>query len=172
MERDNSILAVVVFLALVLILVFAIAISGNNTFQNGQISFEYPNGWAQDHVTGNFSAQSLYSEVTLKKNVQNSNGTEITAYIILQMQQKAIGSFSLPNTSTIVMNTTNSTTVSVGVANLTAIQLANFGNNVAHKTTIIDKNNYYFTLEYITPPFAVNQTEDAYNMILQTLKIG
>ena len=162
----------IVILVILVILIFASTFSGNNTFQNGQISFEYPNGWSQDHIVGNFTNESIYSEVTFKKNFQSSNGTDEIAYIILQMQQKANGSFSLPNTSTIIMNTSSPSTVSIGVANLTAIQLASFGTNLSHKTTIIEKNNFYLNLEYICPPSAVNGTEEAYNTILKTLKIG
>jgi hypothetical protein len=172
MERQNLILGAAVILILLVVLIIAFGLSGNNTFQNGQISFEYPNGWSQDNIIGNFSNDSLYSEVTFKKSFPSGNGTDETAYIILQMQQKANGSFSLPDTSTILMNTSSPSTVSVGVSNLTAIQLASFGKNVAHKTTIIEKNNFYFNLEYICPPFAVNGTEDAYNTIMKTLKIS
>jgi hypothetical protein len=166
------ILGAIVILVLLVVLIFAVAFSGNNTFQNGQVSFEYPNGWSQDHIVGNFANNSLYSEVTFKKNFQTSNQTEETSYIILQMQQKAAGSFSVPNSSTIVMNTSTPSTVSVGVANLTAVQLGSFGTNVAHKTTIIEKNNFYYNLEYICPSFAANETEEAYNTILKTLKIN
>jgi len=172
MERQDLILGAILILVLLVVLIFAVAFSGNNTFQNGQVSFEYPNGWSQDHIVGNFTNDSLYSEVTLKKNFPSSNQTEGTSYIILQMQQKAVGSFSLPDTSTIIMNTSSPSTVSVGVANLTAIQLASFGTNIAHKTTIIEKNNSYIYLEYVCPPSAVNETEEAYNTILKTLKIG
>lgn len=172
MEKQNLILVAVVILLILLAAVMINGFSGNNNFQNGQISFEYPNSWSQDHIIGNFSNNSLYSEVTLKKNFPNGNGTDVTAYIILQMQQKAIGSYNLPNTSTIVMNTSSPSNVSVGVSNLTAIQLANYGNNVAHKTTLIEKNNFYINLEYISPPFALNGTEEAYNTIMKTLKIN
>lgn len=172
MEKQDLILGVVVIFVILLAAVLINSFTGSNTFQTGQVSFEYPNSWSQDHVIGNFSNDSLYSEITLKKNFPNGNGTDVTAYIILQMQQKAVGAYNLPNTSTIVMNTSNSSTVSVGVANLTAIQLASFGKNVAHKTTIIEKNNFYINLEYISPPFAFNGTEEAYNNILKTLKIN
>jgi hypothetical protein len=172
MERRDMILGAVVILLILVAAVIINGFSGNNNFQTGQIAFEYPNSWSQDHVIGNFSNDSLYSEITLKKNFPNGNGTDVTAYIILQMQQKAVGAYNLPNTSTIVMNTSSPSTVSVGVANLTAIQLASFGKNVAHKTTIIEKNNLYINLEYISPSFALNGTEEAYNTILKTLKIN
>lgn len=172
MERQDSILGAIIILVLLVVLIIVASFSGSNTFKNGQISFEYPNGWSQDHIVGTFSNNSLYSEVTFKKNFPAGNGTDETSYIILQMQQKAIGSPSLPNSSTIMMNTSNTSTVSVGVGNLTAVQLASFGKNVAHKTTIIEKNNFYLNLEYISPPFAINGTEEAYNTILRTLQIS
>ncbi|NYB51278.1 MAG: hypothetical protein HVN35_01750 [Methanobacteriaceae archaeon] len=172
MEKKDLILGVIVVLVIIMISVIITAFSGNNTFQNGQISFEYPKDWSQDHIVGNFSNNSLYSEVTFKKNFPSGNGTDETAYIILQKEQKAIGTFNLPTKSNIAMNTSSPSTVSVGVANLTHIQIASYGKNVAHKTTIMENNEFYIYLEYISPPWAVNATEEAYNTILKTLKIS
>lgn len=159
-------------MVLLIVLVVAIAFSGNNTFQMGKISFQYPNGWSQDNPIGNFSTGSLYSQVTFTSNVVNANGTSQPSYIIIQLQQKAQGVINLPSTSSIVTNTTNSSVSSLTVDNFTATQVGNAGSNMAEKTTIIEQNNYYLVITYICPPYALNQTSDAYNMILKTLKIG
>ncbi|MBI4813297.1 MAG: hypothetical protein HY802_02885 [Methanobacterium sp.] len=118
MESRNLILTVAVILVILLAFIVAMALSGNNSFQNGQLYFEYPNAWSQDYITGNFSQGTIYSEVTLKSNFPGS-----------------------------------------------------YRQKIAQKTTVIEKNNYYYTIEYICLPSALNQTEEAYNQILQTFKI-
>ncbi|MDI6645282.1 MAG: hypothetical protein QME14_09515 [Methanobacteriaceae archaeon] len=69
------------------------------------------------------------------------------------------------------MNTTNSTVGTTNIGNLKATQIGTYGQDVALKVTIIDAGNYYYILEYICPPNAVNQTETDYNSILKTLKL-
>ena len=153
-------------------LVIALAFSGNSTFNMGTVSFEYPNSWSQDTVVGNFNSSSLYSAVTLTTNYADTNGQNQPAYIIVQMQQKAAGTLNIPSSNTITMNTTNSTVSSTTVNNITATQVGNFGNNMASKYTLIDKNNFYYVITYICPTYAVNQTESAYNTILTSLKLS
>ncbi len=172
MDRESFILPGILIVVVLIILVLVVAFSGNNTFQMGKVSYQYPGGWSQSSLVGNFSNTSLYSEVTYTANYADSNGTNQPAYIVIQMQQKVQGSINLPSTSFIVSNTTNSSVSTLNVANLTATQLANSGPTSAQKTTVIQQNNYYFVITYITPSYAVNQTSTAYNMILQTLKIS
>lgn len=173
MDRDSYILPVILIFVVVIVLVIAFAFSGNNTFQSGKISFEYPNAWSQNSVVGNFSNQSLYSAVTLTSSIQGTNGTTQTAYIIIQMQPQAQGVVNIPTTNSILMNTTNSSvsTTTVGTNNISATQLGSYGSNIAAKLTIIQYNNYYIVIEYICPPNAVNQTSEAYNMILRSLTL-
>lgn len=171
MERENLILGGILVAVFLIIFVLALAYSGNNTFQMGKISFEYPDGWSQASTVGNFSNTSLYSEVTFTASFSNTNGTSQPAYIIVQMQEKIPGSINLPSTSTIV-NTTDSSVSSVNVSNITATQLGNYNTNMAEKTTIIQQGNYYFVITFITPSYAINQTTTAYNMILQTLSLS
>ncbi len=97
MERNNIFLPVilVVVIVIVLLLVFA----GGNTFQMGQISFEYPNGWSQISNVGDFNNGTLYSEVTFTSTFENADGMSQDAYIIIQMQQKAQSSLNLPSTN-------------------------------------------------------------------------
>jgi len=171
MERQNLILTAIGILVILLIFIAAIGLSGNNSFQNGQLYFEYPHAWSQDHVIGNFSQGTIYSEVTLKANFPVANGQDQPAFIVLNMQPKPQGIINAPTATSLTTNTSNSSKVMVGVTNLTAIQMGSYGQNIAQKTTVIEKNNYYYTLEYICLPSALNQTETAYNQILQTFKI-
>jgi len=154
------------------VLVIAVSFSGNNTFNMGTVSFNYSNSWSQENVVGNFSSSSLYSAVTLTTNFADTNGQNQPAYIIVQMQQKAVGTLNIPSTNTITMNTTNSSVSSTSVSNITATQVGNFGTNMATKYTLIDKNNFYYIITYICPTYAVNQTQTTYNNILTSLKLS
>jgi len=161
-----------VILVVIIALVLAFSFSGNNTFNTGTVSFQYPNSWSEQNVVGNFSNSSLYSSVTLTANYADSSGKNQPAYIVLQMQQKTNGALNLPSTNNILVNTTNSSIASTSVNNLTASQVGSVGNNIASKYTIIDKNNNYYLVTYICPRFALNQTEQAYNNLLMTLKFN
>jgi hypothetical protein len=172
MDRDSFVIPGILILVLVIIIVVVVAFSGPNTFNSGKISFQYPAGWSQASSVGNFSNESLYSEVTLTTSITNTNGSMQSAYIIIQMQQKTQGVLNLPSTTSIVTNTTNSSVSSTNVNNLTATQLGSSGANMAEKVTIIEKNNYYFVITFITPPQVLNQTTDAYNELLKTLQIS
>jgi hypothetical protein len=172
MDSDKFILPGILIVVLVVVLVLVVAFSGNNTFASGKISFQYPAGWSQVSSVGNFSNTSLYSEVTLASNIADSNGNMQTSYIIIQMQQKAQGVINLPSTESIVGNTTNSSVSSINVNNFTATQIGSSGTNMAQKVTIIEQNNYNFVITFICPPFALNQTTDAYNTLLKSLKIS
>ena len=170
MNRDNLIIAGVI-IAVVVIVAVVLAVSvGNNTFSSGNVSFQYPKSWSQNHVVGDFTSNSLYSEVTLTANIPDRQSSP--SYIVIQMQKKSQGTLQLPGTNAIVMNTTNSTVSSANVGNFKATQLGSYGSGVAQKVTIVDTGNNYIVLEYICPPNALNQTEQAYNLILQTLNIS
>jgi hypothetical protein len=170
MDRNNLILLGVLIILVVMILV--VVFSGSSTFQMGQVSFEYPGGWSQNSLVGDFSNGSLYSEVTFTSSFTDSNGQSQTAYIIIQIQKKTQNSINLPSTNFIVTNTTNSSVGSVNISNITATQLGNYDSDLAEKVTVIELGKYYLVVTYITPPFAINQTAEAYNQILQTIKIG
>ena len=172
MDRDSFIIPGILIVVLLIVLVVAISFSGNNTFDMGKVSFQYPGGWSQNTPVGNFSNESIYSEVTFTSNVVSTNGTSQPAYIIIQMQQKTQGAINYPSTESIVTNTTNSSVSSANVSNYTATQLGSTGSNLAQKTTIVQISNYYLVITYITPTYALNQTSDAYNMILKTLTIS
>lgn len=172
MDRDNFVIVGMLVLVLVVIIVVLFAFSGNSTFATGKISFEYPAGWSQNSMVGNFSNTSLYSEVTLTSNIQDTNGNFQPAYIIVQMQQKPQGVMNLPSTSSIVTNTTNSSVSSLNVANFTATQIGSVGNNMVERVTIIDVSNNYLVVTLISPQYALNQTAEAYNTILSTMKIS
>jgi len=159
-------------LVVLVVLVIALAFSGNNTFNMGTVSFQYPNSWSQENVVGNFSSSTLYSQVTLTSSFADINGQYQPAYIIIQMQQKAKGTLNLPSTDAIVTNTSNSSVASTTVNNVTATQVGSFGTNIATKYTVIDKNNFYYVVTYISPIFAVNQTEKSYNSLLSSLKLS
>lgn len=155
-----------------LILIVAIfSFSGNNTFQTGKVYFEYPNNWAQEHVVGNFSNSSIYSQVTLTANFNDDAGQTQTAYILFIMQKRTEGVLNLPSSSSVLMNTTNSTVASVDIGNFQASQIGNYGNDVAQKITIIETSDYYYVVQYVCPSFALNQTEDAYNMLLKSFRV-
>jgi len=57
------------------------------------------------------------------------------------MQPKPQGLINTPNATSLVTNTSNSSTVTVGVSNFTAIQVGSYSQNIAQKTTVIEKNN-------------------------------
>ena len=172
MDRDSFILPGILILVLIVILVLVVAFSGDKTYNMGQVSFQYPAGWSESSTTGNFSNTSLYSEVTFTYDVIDSSGSTQTAYIIVQMQQKAQGVLNLPGTSAIVANNTNSSVSSVNVSNFTATQLGSISGNMAQRVTIVEHNNYYYVISMISPTIGANQTIEAYNMILKTLKIS
>ncbi|UTB33589.1 MAG: hypothetical protein NKF70_04990 [Methanobacterium sp. ERen5] len=172
MEKNQYLMPVIIVLVVIIALILALSVSGNNTFNTGTVSFQYPNSWSQDSLVGNFSNSSTYSSVTLTTNYADSNGKPQPTYIVLQMQEKATGSLNLPSTNNILLNTTNSSVASTTVNNITASQVGSVGNNIASKYTIIDKDNNYYLITYICPRFALNQTEQAYNNLLQTLKIS
>ncbi len=167
MDKDQFALPLIVIIAVAIVLIVAYAFSGNNSFNSGTISFEYPNQWAQEQSIGNFNDSSLYSSIVLTNTL---NSTQ-PSYIIIQMQQKTKGSLNLPSTNSIVMNTTNSSVASASVDNITATQVGSAGTDIATKYTVISKNNYYYVVSYITPRSALNQTESSYNTLLSTLKI-
>ena len=170
MNRDNLIIAGIVIAVVVIIAVLIFSFVGNNTFNSGSLSFQYPKSWGQDHAVGTFDNNSLYSEVTLTANIPDRQSP--TSYIVIQMQKKSQGTLQLPGTNEIVMNATNSTIGTTNIGNIKATQLGTYGPNVAQKVTIIDTGNNYIVIEYICPPNALNQTESAYNLILQTLRLS
>lgn len=172
MDRESFILPGLLIVVVLIILAVIVAFSGTNTFQMGKVSFQYPNGWSQTSLVGNFSNSSIYSEATLTNSFANPNGTVQPSYITIQMQQKVQGVLNLPSTNFVALNTTNSSVSSLNVGNLSATQLGNVGPSSAVKTTVIQQSNYYLVITYITPIYAVNQTSTAYNMILQTLKFN
>jgi hypothetical protein len=114
-------------------LVIALAFSGNNTFNMGTVSFEYPNSWSQESVVGNFNSSSLYSQVTLTSNFADANGQYQPAYIIIQMQQKSKGTLNLPSTSALVTNTSNSSVASTSVNNINSNTNRKFWYQHSHK---------------------------------------
>ena len=173
LDIDRYVLPGIVILVVLIVIVIAVSLSGNSTFQNGNVYFEYPNAWTQDHVVGNFSNDSVYSEVTLTSNFQeNATGTKEPGYIIVQMQKKSAGVINIPSSSSVLMNTTNSSTASFQLDNMKVTQMGTYTSNVAKELAIIENGDYYYTVEYICPPYAQNQTEQAYNTILKTLKIS
>ncbi len=172
MDRNQYLLPGIIILVVLVVLVIAFAYSGNNTFKMGTVSFEYPNTWSQENVVGNFSTSALFSQVTLTANFADSNGVNQPAYIIIQMQQKANGTLNLPSSTSIVTNTSNSSVATTQVNNITATQVGSFGTNIATKYTVIDKNNFYYVVSYISPVYAINQTQTAYTNLLSTLKLG
>ncbi len=169
MDRDRLILPGIIIIIVVIVAALLAASLGSNTFDTGNLYFQYSKSWSQDQVTGNFNDSSLFSQVILTANIPNAQSP--TSYIIIQMQRKSQGTLQLPGTNTLAMNTTNSTVGTTNVGGIKATQIGSFGPNVAQKVTIIDKGNYYYILGYICPPDALNQTETDYNSILNTLKI-
>ncbi len=172
MDRDHYLLPGILILIVIVVLIVAYAFSGNNTFNTGTVSFEYPKAWSQSNVIGNFSNDTIYSAVTLTTNYADANSQNQPAYIILQMQQKAKGTLNLPSTNSIVMNTTNSSVSSTSISNVSATQIGSFGTNIASKYTLIDKNNFYYVVIYICPTYTLNATETAYNSLLMSLKLS
>jgi hypothetical protein len=172
LEKEDLILPGILILIFLILIVAIFSFAGNSTFQTGKVYFEYPNNWAQEQVIGNFSNSSIYSQVTLTANFNNNAGQTQTAYILLIMQKRTEGVLNIPSSSSILMNTTNSTVASVDLGNFQASQIGNYGNDVAQKMTIIETSDHYYVVEYVCPSFALNQTEDAYNMILKSIRIS
>jgi hypothetical protein len=170
MNRDRLILTGIIIIVVAIVAILIVSFVGNNTFNSGNLYFQYPKSWSQDHAVGTFDNNSLYSEVTLTANIPDRQSP--TSYIVIQMQKKSQGTLQLPGTNEIIMNTTNSTVGTTNIGNIKATQLGTYGPTVAQKVTIIDTGNYYIVLEYICPPNALNQTEESYNTILQTLRLS
>lgn len=168
MDNERLILPGAVIAAVVIIFILIVSVVGNSTFSSGNMYFEYPKSWNQDHAVGSFDNSSLYSEVTLTANIPDRQSP--TSYIVIQIQKKAKGTLQLPGTNEIVMNTTNSTVGTTNIGNINATQLGAYGPIIAEKVTIIETSNSYIVLSYICPLNAVNQTEESYNLILKTLK--
>jgi hypothetical protein len=171
MDKEKWLLPGILIILVLILIIVAMSFSGNSKFQSGNVSFEYPNSWTQEQAIGGFNNQSLYSSVTLKRDFQGNNSTQ-TGYIIFQMQTTTQGVVQIPSSGTIVSNTTNSTVGSVDVGGAKATQVGNYGPTVAQKVTIIQKTQFYYTIQYLTPISAVQETEQAYNLILQTLSLG
>jgi len=88
------------------------------------------------------------------------------------MQITTQGVLQLPSTGSITTNSTNSTVGTINIGDFKATQLGNLGPEVAQKVTIIQKDNFYYTIQYICPSSALNETTEAYNMILSTLQLS
>jgi hypothetical protein len=171
MDKERFLLPAIIIVVLLVIVVVAVSLTGNSTFQTGNVAFEYPNAWNQEQSIGSFNDQSLYSSVTLTRDFQSNNQT-VTAFIVFQMQITTQGVLQLPSTGSIVTNSTNSTVATTNIGNFKATQLGNIGSEVAQKVTIIQKDNYYYTIQYLCPTSALNETTDAYNMILSSLQLS
>lgn len=170
MKKNQYLLSGIIILVILAVAVIAFTFHGNNTFNSGTISLEYPKAWSHNNMVGNFNSTSLYSEVTFTNDYPDENGQKQPAYIIIQMQQKAEGTLNIPSTSSIIMNTSNSSISSTSINNQPAIQIGNYGNTMASKQTIIDKNDFYYVITYVCLIYAVNQTEQTYNNILKTIQ--
>ncbi len=170
----------IIILAIILAVVLIYSFYSNKTFEKGEIYFEYPSEWSEDQQIGNFNSGSdnttVYSQVILTANFRDNSIQDQRiyklAYIIIEQQEMSQGTINLPSIDSIIMNSTNSSIGSVNVINTNATQLENYGPTVTKKMTIIEKNNCYYAVEYICPSFAVNETNEAYNMVLETLKIN
>ncbi|MDD1763595.1 MAG: hypothetical protein LUQ70_02645 [Methanobacteriaceae archaeon] len=171
MDKERFLLPAIIIVVVLVIVILAVSLTGNNTFQSGNVAFEYPESWSQEQAIGSFNEQSLYSAVTLNRDFQSNNQT-ITAFIVFQMQITTQGVLQLPSTGSVVTNSTNSTVSTTDVDDLKATQLGNLGPEVAQKVTIIQKDNFYYTIQYICPVSALNETTEAYNMILSSLQLG
>ncbi len=171
MDKERFLLPAIIIVVVLVIVVVALSLTGNSTFQTGNVAFEYPNSWYQEQSIGSFNDQSLYSSVTLTRDFQSNNQT-ITAFIVFQMQITTQGVLQLPSTGSIVTNSTNSTVSTSNIGELKATQLGNIGPETAQKVTIIQKDNFYYTIQYICPTSALNETTDAYNMILNSLQLS
>lgn len=171
MDKERFLLPAIIIVVLLVVVVVAISLTGNTNFQTGNVAFEYPNSWYQEQSIGSFNDQSLYSAVTLNRDFQSNNQT-VTAYIVFQMQITTQGVLQLPSTGSIVTNSTNSTVGITNIGELKATQLGNIGPETAQKVTIIQKDNFYYTIQYICPSSALNETTEAYNMILNTLQLS
>ncbi|MDI9437044.1 MAG: hypothetical protein QM405_03090 [Euryarchaeota archaeon] len=171
MDKERFLLPAIIIVVLLVIVAVATSLIGNTTFKTGNVAFQYPNSWYQEQSIGNFDDQSLYSAVTLNRDFQSNNQT-VTAYIIFQMQITTQGVLQLPSTGSITTNSTNSTVGTINIGDFKATQLGNLGPEVAQKVTIIQKDNFYYTIQYICPSSALNETTEAYNMILSTLQLS
>jgi hypothetical protein len=171
MDKERFLLPAIIIVVVLVIVVVAVSLTGNNSFQTGNVAFEYPNSWYQEQSIGSFNDQSLYSSVTFTRDFQANNQT-ITAFIVFQMQITTQGVLQLPSTGSIVSNSTNSTVATSNIGELKATQLGNIGPETAQKVTIIQKDNFYYTLQYICPTSAINETSEAYNMILNSLQLA
>ncbi len=159
----------------VLLIFVLVSISGctvTNTFDQGKVSFQIPNEWTNDHVTGDFST-ALFSETAFTSNLQDESGRSQTAYIMVQMRKIGETGIDIESVQVGIRNTTNATIQTVKVGDgINAREFATSNPNVANKMTMFTTDGYEYIIELICPPSVLNQAEEDYNTILKTFKVS
>jgi hypothetical protein len=165
------------YLPIVLILVILAIIGGTifyvsswtSTFDQGDLSFEIAGGWSQSQVIGDFN-NTVFSQVSYTKDIQDESGATQKAFIIVQMRKLNGGT----NTSALqvsVLNVTNSTVTNLKINNYTVKQYIRNGPTVSNGISTISQGDFMIMIEYICPPSVLNETREVYDGILKTIII-
>lgn len=169
MEKDYGVILLIVFiLAVAGGLIYYLA-TATTTFEEGKIFFELTGGWTQSQVIGDFN-QTVFSQVTFSKEMLDESGKSQQAFINVQLF-KDPGKVNTTSLREVLIQGSGSSVSNVTINALTFTQYRLMGSQVAHEVSILEKNNYLMIIEYISPVSVMNQTEEAYNSILKTLKV-
>ncbi len=161
------------YLPLLLLISLIIAISGcvgNNTFNQGKVSFQIPSDWGSQQITGDFNS-TVFSEVTFTANLKDSAGNIYPAYISLEMRKNIGNNTNLPNLQLSMGNDTNSSVKTINQEGLTAQEWYKSDKDTTLKILAFNTGNYLYILEYVCPTPVSNQVEEAYQKIIESIKI-
>lgn len=164
MKKDYILVVIVLF---ILIVVAALALIMDNTFEQGDISFQQPDNWNKELVFGSFDNNSTISQVIYKKSGENKNKE---AYIMLKLMKKDDNKNNSIREITILSNSNYS------------VKNSQFNNNkvkeysktykgISEYVALIENDKYDITLEAVSPSEYSQETEEEFNKILKTLVI-
>jgi hypothetical protein len=145
--------------------------SWTSDFNQGDVFFQIPGGWSQNQAVGDFN-NTVFSQVVYTQQIQNESGTAQEAFIIVQMQKISGTGFNATSLQVSILNSSNSSVSNLKVNNYNVMQYTRNSPAVANKIATIDNGNFMYIVEYVCPPSVANQTEEAYNQVLKTLKIN
>lgn len=166
------------YLPIILIIVVVALVGGiiyyyaamNTEFNEGDIYFQIPGTWSQSQSVGNFN-NTVYSAVTFTKEITDNNGNKYPSFINVQSRLVNGTSFNITSLQLSILNSSNSTVSNLKINNYNILVLSRNSPQVSNKIAVIDRGDYEFLVEYICPPQAKNETEEAYNKVLSTINI-
>ncbi|MCK9150459.1 hypothetical protein [Methanobacterium alcaliphilum] len=166
------------YLPIILIIIVVALVGGiiyyyatmNTEFNEGEVYFQIPGTWSQSQIVGNFN-NTAYSAVTFTKEITDANGNKYPAYINVQSRLVNGTSFNITSLQLNVLSASNSTVSNLKINSYNILILSRNSPQVSNKIAVIDQGDYELLVEYICPPAAKAETEEAYNKVLSTLNI-